>query len=63
MVSEKRLKIIELVSMGLTSVEIGRRVELSPRTVEKHLELLRATYGAKNSSHLVGIAFREKLIK
>ncbi len=47
-----------LVADGLTNREIGERLFLSPRTVEKHVERLLAKTGAGNRSQLVARAAR-----
>ena len=60
---EKHKEILFLMSLGHTAVEIGLKLGLSPRTVEKTKEILQAAHGAKNSCHLIGIAFRNGLIK
>lgn len=60
---EKYKEILFLLSLGHTAGEIGPMVDLKPRTVEKYLETMRAAYGAKNASHLVGIALRNKIIQ
>lgn len=56
-------QIMSLLSSGYTASEIGVKINRSKKTVEKHLELLRAVYGAKNSTHLIGIALRNGIIK
>ena len=37
-----------LLAEGLTSGQIGRRMDVSPRTVEKHLEHIHAKLGVTN---------------
>lgn len=56
-------QILLLLSNGDTSKEIGAKIRLSSRTVEKHLENLRASYGAINASHLISIALRTGIIQ
>lgn len=63
METEKQKQILLLLSEGHTAVEIGAKIKRSKKTVEKHLEILRAVYGAKNSPHLIGIALRTGIIQ
>ena len=60
---EKAKQIMFLLSLGHTASQIGGKVALRTRTVEKYLETLKAAHGAKNAPHLVGIAIRRKLIQ
>lgn len=60
---EKRKEILFLLSLGHTASEIGLKLSMKTRTVEKAKEILMAAYGAKNTPHLIGIAFRNGLIK
>jgi FixJ family two-component response regulator len=36
---------------------VARRVELAPRTVERHIENVRLKLNARNSAHMVACAF------
>jgi DNA-binding NarL/FixJ family response regulator len=56
-------KILIMLSNGKKVSEIGQSLELSPRTIEKQIELLKSTYGAKNVTHLIAIVLREKIIE
>ena len=48
----ERLVLAELL-MGLSSKEVARSLEISPRTVEFHRANLLKKYGAKNTAELV----------
>lgn len=52
-VTARELDVLRLVAGGLTSREVGERLHLSPRTVEKHVERLLAKTGAPNRAALV----------
>jgi DNA-binding CsgD family transcriptional regulator len=58
---EKR--IVKMLSHGSTAKEIADKLNLSHRTIEKRLELLRMQYKVKNTPHLVGHFFRLGIIK
>ena len=57
-VTAREADVLRLVADGLTNREIGERLFLSPRTVEKHIERLLAKTGAQNRSQLVARAAR-----
>jgi len=57
-VTAREADVLRLVADGLTNKEIGERLFLSPRTVEKHVERLVAKTGAQNRSQLVSRAAR-----
>ena len=57
-VTAREAEVLRLVAEGLTNREIGERLFLSPRTVEKHIERLLAKTGAGNRSQLVARAAR-----
>lgn len=59
----RKTDIINLVSEGYTAAEIGQKLEISPRTVEKYIESWKTELHAKNIPHLISIAFREGVIK
>jgi DNA-binding CsgD family transcriptional regulator len=48
----ERLVLAEIV-MGLSSKEVGRSLDISPRTVEFHRANLLRKYGAKNTAELL----------
>jgi DNA-binding NarL/FixJ family response regulator len=54
-------RLLELVARGLSDVEIGRLLHLSPHTVKKRIEQLRATVGARNRIELAAWAGRQGL--
>jgi len=57
-ITAREADVLRLVADGLTNREIGERLFLSPRTVEKHVERLLAKTGAENRSQLVARAAR-----
>jgi DNA-binding CsgD family transcriptional regulator len=57
-VTAREADVLRLVADGLTNREIGERLFLSPRTVEKHVERLLAKTGAGNRAQLVALAAR-----
>ena len=55
--SARELEVGRLVAEGLTSVEIGERLCISPRTVEKHRANLMDKLGVGNAAALVAKLF------
>ena len=53
--------VLELVALGLPDREIGRRIHLSPHTVKKRIEHLRAELGVRNRTELAAWAGRHGL--
>ena len=50
--TEREREVLQLVAEGLTSREIGDRLTISPRTVDKHRENLKAKLGLDNTAEL-----------
>lgn len=61
--TKQQQKIAEQIANGLSVAETGQILGISPNTVEAHLKLARSKNGAKNITHLIAMAFRNKLIK
>ena len=58
----RKLEVAKLIADGLTAAQISQKLGITKKTVEKHLEILRAAYMAKNAPHLIAILFRTKII-
>ena len=56
-------QIVRLLSLGKTATEISVKYNLSPRTIEKRLEIIRAAYQVNNTTHLVAHFLRLGIIK
>ena len=59
----RELEVLNLLSMGLSSKEISQRLFISPNTVEYHRKQLLRKANANNVAQLIGIAFRNKILK
>jgi DNA-binding CsgD family transcriptional regulator len=55
--TSREVQILELVAVGRTSVAIGRVLDVSPRTVAKHLERIYRKLGVGNRAAAVSLAF------
>ena len=51
-------QILEAVSRGMQSKEIAALLHRSRGTVEGHIRILYAKFGAKSRAHLVAVAFQ-----
>lgn len=59
----KANKIVEHLSKGHTASDIAGQMSMSKRTVEKHIEILKAWYDCRNATHLVAYFLRNGKIK
>lgn len=62
-ITAQEIRILNLTSEGLTAMEVGVKLNLSRRTVEKYLELIREKLECKNKVQMLNAARKEKLIK
>jgi DNA-binding NarL/FixJ family response regulator len=50
--SNREIEVFEMIGQGLTTLQIARRLELSPKTVETHREKIKQKLNLKNSAEL-----------
>jgi DNA-binding NarL/FixJ family response regulator len=60
--SEREIEILQLVCEGLNNQEIGDRLFISKRTVDKHRANILEKTGCKNTAQLVMFAIKNKII-
>lgn len=60
--SQRELDVLSLISDGLSNIQIGDRLHLSPRTVEKHVSSLLRKTNANNRAELVRYAIEHHLV-
>lgn len=53
--SPRQWRVVSLLTQGMTYKEIAAVLEISPRTVESHVEKLRASFGARTTPQLVAM--------
>lgn len=58
----KEIKVLALAAEGHKATEIATELSLSPRTIETHLQFIRAKLGTKNNVHSVTVAFKRGLL-
>lgn len=61
-VSPREYEVLRLLAEGLSDEEISQRLNISVRTVRKHVEHLRAIFGVHNRGQVVAAARRERLL-
>jgi DNA-binding CsgD family transcriptional regulator len=61
--SERERQCLALVAGGLSSKHIGKRLRLSPRTVELHVARGMKRLGAVTRSHAVALALRQNMLE
>lgn len=60
--SDREMDILKLVAKGQTSAEIGRRLFISPRTVDTHRNNILRKLGVQGIAGLVEFAIKNKLV-
>ncbi len=63
LLTARELEVLELIAHGLKNSEIGAQLEISVRTVERHIDHILGKLGAPNRTSAVHIALREGLIR
>jgi two-component system response regulator NreC len=58
----REVEVLRLIALGHTSVEIARKLHLSPRTVETHRAHIHRKLGLATRAQLVGYALRRDLL-
>lgn len=61
--SEREKEILQLICQGLSNQEIGNRLFLSKRTIDKHRANILSKTGSRNTAHLVMNAIKHNWIK
>jgi DNA-binding NarL/FixJ family response regulator len=62
-ISNREKEVLELISHGYKSDEIGNQLNISKYTVETHKKNLRKKLNAKNTFELISLAHEEGLIE
>jgi LuxR family transcriptional regulator of spore coat protein len=62
LLTRRERQVLEYIAVGMSAKEVARRVELAPRTVERHIENIRLKLNARNSAHMVACAFANGML-
>lgn len=57
------VRILKLLSSGLTSKEIGDKIGLNWKTVEGYVSILKVKLKAKNVAHLISLGYQKGILK
>jgi DNA-binding CsgD family transcriptional regulator len=60
--TERQREVLQMTAEGMTSVQIGVKLRISPRTVENHRAMLMERLGLQNHTDLIRHAIRYGLI-
>lgn len=60
--SKRELQVLECVAQGMTSIQIGEALEISPKTVARHRERIMGKLEMHSTTELVRFAIRTGLI-
>lgn len=58
----RQIEVLRLLATGLPRPEIAARLGIAEGTLSRHIEAARARMGARNSAHLVALAYVSGLI-
>lgn len=61
--TQREQEVLELLTHGLSNVDIGAQLHLSPRTVEKHVSSLLRKTESSNRAELVRFAMEHHLVE
>lgn len=61
--TQREQDVLDLLTTGLSNVEIGNKIHLSPRTVEKHVSNLLRKTATSNRAELVRFALENHLVE
>src|SRR3546814_4562202 len=58
----REYQILELVAQGFSAKEVAQRIDIAPRTVERHIDNVRLKLQARNRTHMVAKAIAANLL-
>ncbi len=61
--TKRENEILQLAALGLTSKEIAMKIDIAPRTVERHIENSRLKMRARNRVHMISKAIAAGILK
>jgi len=61
--SQRELEVAHMVTLGLTNAEIGRHLSIRPRTVDAHLEHIRAKLGVNSRARIAAWSARNQPLR
>ena len=62
LLSDREREILELVAKGWSAKQVARLIEISPRTVERHIDNLRMKTHTRNAVHMIAFAYANGIL-
>jgi DNA-binding NarL/FixJ family response regulator len=56
--SNRELQVFEMIGQGMTTIQIARKLDVSPKTIESHRKQIKAKLNLQNSAQLTRSAFQ-----
>ncbi|MGA2067605.1 MAG: response regulator transcription factor [Thermoguttaceae bacterium] len=56
--SNRELQVFEMIGQGMTTIQIARKLDVSPKTIESHRKQIKAKMNLQNSAQLTRSAFQ-----
>ena len=61
--TRREQQILEFVAHGWSAKQVAQRIDIAPRTVERHIENIRMKMNARNTPHMITCAFSSGMLK
>ena len=61
--TRREQQILEFVAHGWSAKQVAQRIDIAPRTVERHIENIRMKMNARNTPHMITCAFSSGTLK
>ena len=61
--TRREQEILEYVADGWSAKQVAQRIDIAPRTVERHIENIRMKMNARNTPHMISCAFTTGMLK
>ena len=55
-------QILEFIAAGFSAKQVAQRIEIAPRTVERHIENIRQKMHARNTPHMISCAYTSGML-
>ena len=55
-------QILEFIAAGYSAKQVAQRIEIAPRTVERHIENIRQKMHARNTPHMISCAYTSGML-
>lgn len=62
-ITKQEQKIVSMLADGMTNEEVAKKIRMNEKTLATWLYNLRNKTGCKNSTHLVALFFRKKILR